>query len=201
VIDVKPELSYNPRFIPPVIADLEELACGTPTVIKKCKDSGREPEHAFEIMLFLAFKMLGYDVEELGHTAKERCPDGIAMSKRDHYAIVFDAKIRTEGYSIGTDDRTIIEYIKTQSPRLVHEGIDSIYYSIVSSWFTGDNPTRIMKIRKETNVKNVTLLRAAFLLRLVELKLRDPRQTTGRLEGLFLRTQEISAEDIEQELC
>jgi hypothetical protein len=201
VIDLKAELPYNPRFIPPIIADLERLACGDPTVVQECRNAGRDPEDQFEILLCICFRMLGYDVEELGHTTKRRDPDGIAFARYDHYAVLFEAKIRSDGYSIGTDDRTIIEYIDTQSPRLVHEGIDSIYYSIVSSRFTGDNPTRIMKIRKETNVKNVTLLRAAFLLRLVELKLRDPRQTTGRLEGLFLRAQEISAEDIEQELC
>jgi len=201
VIALKAELPYDPRFIPPIIADLERLACANSKVVQECRNAGRNPEDQFEIMLYVCFRMLGYDVEELGHTTKRRDPDGIAFSKRDHYAVIFDAKMRSDGYSIGTDDRTIIEYIKTQSPRLVHEGIDSIYYSIVSSWFVGDNQTPIMKIRKETNVKNVTLMRAAFLLRLIELKLKDPQLTLGRLEGLFLRAQEISTEDIEQELC
>ena len=197
---LRPELPYDTRFIPPIIADLEQLAFGNPAVTKKYRSAGRDPEDAFEIMLWVSFRMLGYEVEELGHTTRGRDPDGIAFARRDHYAIIFDAKIRPDGYNIGTDDRAIIEYIKTQSPRLFREGIDSIYFSVISCRFIGDNQTPIMRIRKETNVKNVTLLRAGLLLRLVELKLKDPRLNPSRLEGLFLRTQEISVEDIEQEL-
>jgi len=199
-VHLKTELPYDPKFIPPVIADLERLAAGNLAVIKKYKSAGRDPEDAFEMMLWCSFRILGYDVEELGHKTRRRDPDGIAFAKPDHYAIVFDAKIRSNGYNIGTDDRAFVEYIMTQSPRLLHEGIDSIYFSIISSWFTGDNRTPIMRIRKETNVKNVTLLKTALLLRLIELRLKNPKLSPSRLEGLFLRAEEISEQDIEQEL-
>ena len=37
---------------------------------------------------------------------------------RNSYAIIWDGKVRTDGYSIGTDDRTMREYITTQSREL-----------------------------------------------------------------------------------
>ena len=44
-----------------------------------------------------------------------RVPDGLALAQDDNYAILWDSKIRKGGYSMGTDDRAIREYITTQS--------------------------------------------------------------------------------------
>jgi hypothetical protein len=113
---------------------------------------------------------------------------------------VFDAKIRSGGYSIGTDDRALTEYVDKYSPELERQGIDSLYLSIISSYFVGENDRRIVAIRKETSVKNVTLLKASLLLRMIGLKLKGAIPSLGVLEAVFLRPQEISSEDIDREL-
>jgi hypothetical protein len=197
---LKSALPYDPRFIPPIIADLDKLAYADPTTSQKYKGLGRSPEDEFEILLWLAFRMLGYEVKELGHSTAERDPDGIAFARRDHYAVVFDAKIRSGGYSIGTDDRALTEYVDKYSPELERQGIDSLYLSIISSYFVGENDRRIVAIRKETSVKNVTLLKASLLLRMIGLKLKGAIPSLGVLEAVFLRPQEISSEDIDREL-
>jgi hypothetical protein len=69
---LKSALPYDPRFIPPIIADLDKLAYADPTTSQKYKGLGRSPEDEFEILLWLAFRMLGYEVKELGHSTAER---------------------------------------------------------------------------------------------------------------------------------
>jgi hypothetical protein len=49
-------------------------------------------------------------------------------------------------------------------------------------------------------VKNVTLLKASLLLRMIGLKLKGAIPSLGVLEAVFLRPQEISSEDIDREL-
>lgn len=197
---MKPSKPYNPLFIPPILADVEELASEKADIISKYKEIGKDPDYALEEKLWHSFRILGFEVEEYGHKVAERVPDGVALARRLHYAILFDAKMRKEGYYIGTEDRAIIEYIKRFSKRLEREGIESIYFLIVSGGFKGDNLSCILRIRKETAVKNMTLLRAGLLLYLIELKLRYPNLTPMELEGIFLRSVEISKEDIEREL-
>ena len=198
---MKSSLDYNPLFIPPVLNDLEKLASGDPETLDRYRKLGQSPENALERLVWRAFRMLGYQVEELGHmTPGERTPDGIAYAKRDHYAILIDSKIGSDGYSMGTDDRALIEYISTQAPRLESEGIESIYFCIISSRFKGDNQAGILRIRKETRAKNITFLRSGMLLRLVELKIQNPGITLANLHALFLRSEVIEDADIQREL-
>jgi hypothetical protein len=198
---VKSSLDYNPLFIPPVLNDLEKLASGDSEIHHKYRKLGRSPDNVLERLVWMAFRMLGYEVEELGHmTPGERTPDGIAYAKREHYAILLDSKIGSDGYSMGTDDRTLIEYITTQAPRLESEGIDSIYFCIISSRFKGDNEAGILRIRKETRAKNITFLRSGMLLRLVELKIQNPRITPANLHAILLRSEVIEEADIRREL-
>jgi len=197
---MKPPQPYNPLFIPPILEDIEKLACGDPRAIENCQRIGRAPEDVLEDRLWISFRILGFEVIELGHKVVGRFPDGIGLAKRDHYAVIFDSKMRTEGYNIGTDDRAIIEYIERFYPQLEGEGMQSVYFSVISAKFTGNNKSHILRIRRETSVKNVTLLRTCLLLHLVELKLINPHIGTAHLEGIFLRSEEISEEDIEREL-
>lgn len=198
---MKPLKFYNPLFIPPIVADLEELAYEKSEIIQRYNEIRREPEHAFEEKLWHSFKILGFEVKEYGHKVRERVPDGAALARRDHYVVLFDGKIRKDGYYIGTDDRAIIDYIKRSSGKFESEGLESIYFLIISGEFRGDNLSCILRIRKETRVKNVTLLRAGLFLYLVELKLRYPHLTPTHFEGIFLRSgEEISREEIDKEL-
>lgn len=198
---MKPPKPYNPLFIPPILADIEELALEKTNIISKYREIGKDPDYAFEEKLWHAFRILGFEVEEYGYKVHGRVPDGAALARRDHYALMFDGKIRKDGYYIGTDDRAIIDYIKCFSDRFEREGIEGIYFLIVSGEFTGDNLSCILRVRKQTRVKNVTLLRAELLLYMIELKLRYPHLAPTHFEGIFLRSgEEISKEEIDKEL-
>ncbi|MHB8089170.1 MAG: restriction endonuclease FokI C-terminal domain-containing protein [Anaerolineaceae bacterium] len=126
----------------------------------------------------MLFGMLGYDTESLGQ-GHGRVPDGIAISSEFRYAIIYDAKIREQGYNIGTDDRTIREYINNHSQRLRHDGIQTIYFSIISSFFTGDNNRQIPAIKVDTHVNEVNLIEINALLAMLESKLRNPSINLG----------------------
>lgn len=198
---MKSSIGYNPLYIPPILSDLEKLAWGDIGTCEKYRNLGKNPENELEREVWMAFRMLGYEVKELGHTAPgERCPDGIAFARRDHYAILLDSKIGSAGYSLGTDDRTLLEYIRTETPRLESEGIDGIYFCVISSAFKGDNQSAILRIRKETRAKNISFLSAGILLRLVELKLRFPKIFPTNLEPIFLRSDRVQDADIQREL-
>lgn len=200
---IKRDKPYKVDFIPPVLLDIEPLAAAAPGVSAKYRRNGRRPEDILETLIWRAFKMLGYDVEALGHSKRgRRVPDGIAYARRERYAILFDSKMRTDGYGIGTDDRAIIEYVKSHTRRLELNGIDNIYFCIISSTFKGDNAVPIAKIRKETRAKNVTLLSTGLLLFLIELRLKFPTFDLATLEGLFLRSksEEIKKDDVKREL-
>lgn len=198
---MKPPKPYNPLFIPGIIADLQELAIEKPEIISKYHKVGKDPDHAFEEKLWHIFRILGFEVKEFGHKKAGRVPDGIALSRRDHFALLFDGKIRKDGYYMGTDDRAIIEYTKRFSSRLETEGIESIYFLVISGKFTGNNLNCILRIRKETKAKNITLIKAELLLYLIELKLKHPYLTPTHFEGIFLRSvEEISKEEIDNEL-
>ena len=93
-------------FIPPVVSILPQLAINDPELEKLCNDSGISLPKAFEEKISMLLRMLGYKVEVLGQ-GYGRVHDGTAVSNEYHYAIIFDAKVRKDGYSLGTDDRAI----------------------------------------------------------------------------------------------
>ncbi|GAH58665.1 unnamed protein product, partial [marine sediment metagenome] len=104
-----------------------------------------------------------------------RVPDGLAIARDESYAIIWDAKIRNNSYSMGTDDRTIREYIHTQSRDLKRRhSLRNIYYLIVSSCFSDDFDDSIRSIKMETNVNEVCLVEADALVEMVDAKLRSP---------------------------
>src|SRR5574344_24200 len=86
-------------YLPPVISLLETLS----------KNENKSLD--FEKKVNLAFQLIGFQVDDLGQ-GTGRNPDGIAKCRQYHYAIIIDAKSRKEKYTIGTEDRKFIEYIK-----------------------------------------------------------------------------------------
>lgn len=174
-------------WIPPVIADLEDLALNKET--EWTKDRGVKPEKAFETKLRYAFTILGFDTEELGQ-GKGRQPDGVAISRGvedGEYAIVYDAKARENHYGVGTGDREISEYIRHKKAELRMQRVNRIYFVIVSSEF-GNNPNDIALIRevcRKTQV-SITLLKASDLLFIIENKLKNSDLSHAYLEDIFV---------------
>jgi hypothetical protein len=110
-------LQLPDSYVPPVVAILPRMAKSEAELTDVAKASGTTLERAFEKYVNIAFTMLGFDALLLGQ-GQGRVPDGSAVDHDNAYAVIWDAKVRTNGYSLGTDDRTIREYITTQSREL-----------------------------------------------------------------------------------
>ncbi|MCX5888424.1 MAG: hypothetical protein NTY36_03115 [Deltaproteobacteria bacterium] len=177
--DVLPE-----SYVPPIIAILPRVALNEPTLVEAAQNSGTSLERAFEKYVNAAFTMLGYEAKLLG-MGKGRVPDGLALARDENYAILWDAKIRTNGYSMGTDDRTIREYITTQSRDLKKkQSMKNIYYLIISSTFMDDYDDAIRSIKMDTDVNEVILMKVDALVAMVDAKLRAPLEVTLGPDGL-----------------
>lgn len=171
-------------YVPPIIAILPRIALHEPDLTEAAKRSGTSIERAFEKYINAAFTVLGYDAKLLGQ-GKGRVPDGLAYAVDDNYTIIWDAKIRADGYSMGTDDRTIREYIGTQSKEQKRKGrVRNLYYAIISSGFVDDYDDAIRSLKMETDVNEVILVEADAIVAMVDAKLRDPIFTSLGTDGL-----------------
>lgn len=179
-------LTLPESYIPPVISILPQLSINDPDMVQICQQKGKAIEKVFEERLSILFEILGYESSLLGQ-GHGRVPDGVVISEEYHYAIIFDAKVRQNGYSMGTDDRAIREYITNQSEPLRRRGIRNIYFLIISNKFNGNNEAAIRRIKIETHVNEVILAEVEALLAMVDRKLRDSMITLGPegLQGLL----------------
>lgn len=171
-------------YVPPVVAILPSMAANEPGLDEMAKESGTSLVRAFEKGINAAFKILGYETKLLGQ-GQGRVPDGQALAVDDSYAILWDAKVRSDSYSMGTDDRTIKEYIVTQSRELKRRrGFRNIYYFVISSEFADDYDEAIRSLKMETDVNEVCLVEADALVVMVDAKMRAPNQVTLGPDGL-----------------
>jgi hypothetical protein len=188
-------------YVPPIIAILPRIARHEEELIEAAKRSGTTLERAFEKYVDAAFTILGYETKLLGQ-GKGRVPDGLAIANDERYAIIWDSKIRNNGYSLGTDDRTIREYIHTQSRELKRRSsMRNIYYMIISSAFSDDYDDAIRSIKMETDVNEVCLVEVEALVEMVDAKLRSPLQITlgsDGLQQLFATSGILTAENVKE---
>lgn len=174
-------------YVPPIIAILPQMAANTEELREAAKNSAITLDAAFEKYINIAFKILGYETKLMGQSMSgKRVPDGLAESLDDSYAILWDAKVRSDGYTIGTDDRIIREYITTQSRELKkRKSFKNIYYLIISSTFDkGYDDDLIRNIKMETDISEVVLVEADALVAMIETKIREPQQITLGPDGL-----------------
>lgn len=171
-------------YVPPIVAVLPAMARNEGALVEAAKASGTTLERAFEKSVNAALTILGYETKLLGQ-GQGRVPDGLALELDNSYAIIWDAKMRADGYSIGTDDRTMREYITTQSRELKRRrSLRNIYYVVVSSGFRDDYDDVVRMVKMETDVNEVCLMEAEALVAMVDAKLRDPLQLTLGPDGL-----------------
>lgn len=165
-------------YVPPIVAVLPRLAANDEILAEACRRSGRVIEKVFEERLAVIFRMLGFETQLLGQ-GHGRVPDGIAICQEYRYAIIYDAKVRQNAYTMGTDERAIREYIASQGERLRKQGMRNLYFMVVSSAFTGDHDDAIRSLKIETNVNEVLLVEAKSLLALLEGRLKNPEVDLG----------------------
>jgi hypothetical protein len=171
-------------YVPPIVAVIPRLALNDLELQEAARRSATTLERAFEKSINAAFKILGYDARLLGQ-GMGRVPDGLAIALGESYALLWDAKARSDGYRMGTDDRTIRQYIDTQTRNLRREGdVRKIYYLIVSSGFAGGFDDLVLSLKMETDVNEVCLVEAAALVEIVNQKLREPRLISLGSDGI-----------------
>jgi hypothetical protein len=202
VLAIIPNLSINeiskPKTIPKIEGLTYEILKFIPPVVQDLVDQSSNKEKAleFEKGVNLVFEMLGFEVTDYGQ-GTGRNPDGIAKTSQYNYAILIDAKSRTENYKIGTDDRTFIEYINKHSEPLKKRGFKNIYLLIVSSGFDLVSATPIKNIKIETQV-STTFLTSKLLLKLLSNKIKSPRHFDLKLfQELLIEDGEITEKKID----
>jgi hypothetical protein len=152
-------LEYR-NYLPKIVANLESLA----------QDENLSLE--FEKKVNLVFQFFGFEMEDLGQ-GTGRNPDGIARNRQNHYAILIDAKSRRDKYSIGTEDRKFIEYLKKYQPILKKEGYEIVYFIVISSRFTIGGNASVENVFRETNAK-LSFMTAENLMKILSKKIGHP---------------------------
>ena len=165
-------------YIPPVVAILPRLAANDPELSQICQKMGSSIDVIFEKRIDILFQMLGYETELLGQ-GHGRVPDGIAICREYGYAIGYDAKVRKDNYSMGTEQRKIQEYINRLTDRMRRQGIRHVYFMLISSAFRNEHDDIIRSLKMETDVREVLLVEASALLALLEARLSNPLLTLG----------------------
>ncbi len=184
IISPPKTISHLPEsYVPPIISILPGIARNETVLEEAAKRSGTNLARAFEKSINVGFTILGYETKLLGQ-GKGRVPDGLALALDDSYAIFWDAKVRTESYSMGTDDRIIREYITTQSRDLKRRrSLRNTYYVVISSCFSDDFDDTIRSIKMDTDISEVCLIEAEALVAMIDIKLREPLQITLGPDG------------------
>lgn len=157
------------RHLPAGLGDLAQLACGwsrgglTPVAIE------------FEQRCADAFRSLGFEVQELGQGCG-RVADCLAIASRERFAVIIDAKVRRQGYALGTDDRQFCEYAIRHTRELNLSGIERVYFAVVGHGFRPDDLEKLAGFMAGTPIRSVVFIEAEALMRLVDASIANRRE-------------------------
>lgn len=197
-IEVPPEgpTIISDEFLPPIVADLPLIARSDEKV--KQKYPSQELENVFEDKAYHLFTFMKFDVEKIGRGI--RGPDGIAKARENHYAIIYDCKCRRGKFTFhALDERTIIEYIQENKRALKKDGIERVYFLIISSDFNVSGK-QLRKIKTSSGASSIILIGAEELLSILKRYLMDANVDKGDLEELFAITKRMEEQDIQEML-
>jgi hypothetical protein len=100
---------YFHPFLPASLQYLDVLARGGRPPFDL---SGQPISTTFERRTADAFRCLGFEISQLGQ-GTGRNADALALAPMERFAVVIDAKVRSAGYVLGTEDRKFLEYAQT----------------------------------------------------------------------------------------
>ncbi len=164
-VDNRGRLSYGGAavrfpFLPATLCDLADLARGVSS------DPEANVAGEFETRCGEAFRSLGFTVQQLGQGCG-RVADCLALAPVDRFGVILDAKVRREGYSLGTDDRQFCEYAARHSRELAQAGIDRVYFAVIGSGFRQHDLENLARLMAAEPIRSVSFLEAHALMRLV----------------------------------
>jgi hypothetical protein len=175
-------------YLIPRVANLVELG-------KQTDISSSQKGSQFEKLVGEIFKLLDFEVEMLGQ-GKGRNPDAIVKLREENTAFLIDAKAYSDGYSLGTDDRAIKEYIQHYCPKLQKEGYKKLGFIVVSNSFRSSFDGFINEITWNTDIKRFILLTSEALMYLLALKTKDRLNLSTIIENLIGLGNPVEAKEI-----
>jgi hypothetical protein len=165
---VSPVLIFHP-FLPASLQFLDVLARGE-------RPSGEILTESlntiFERRCADAFRCLGFEVESLGQ-GRGRAADCLAISRRHRFGVIVDAKLRENGYALGTEDRKFLEYAKTHAKGLNSEGIERCYFAVIGSAFREKDLKQLETYLAGTAIRSIVFFTAKALMGIVEDSIRE----------------------------
>ncbi|MBI4309102.1 MAG: hypothetical protein HY591_02100 [Candidatus Omnitrophica bacterium] len=173
--------SFYP-YLPACLQYLNVLARGE---VPHNEDQAQSAALLFERRCADAFQCLGFKIENLGQ-GKGRVPDFIALANRERFVLIVDAKSRSEGYVLGTEDRKFLEYAVKHGRELQSKGFEKIYFVIVAASFREKDLTLLTTHLTNSPIRSVDFLTADALIRIVEDSIRERHSfSLGELDKLF----------------
>ena len=173
VIVVPNEFPNHPGlrpFLPSSLQYLNVLARGE---MPPYEPPGSNVDLLFERRTADAFRCLGFEMKQLGQGTGRKA-DSLAVAGREHFALIIDAKVRSNGYVLGTEDRKFLEYAKTHGKELQRQGIHSVYFVVVGPSLRQSDLEKLTgALANEPSIRNVDLLTATALMRMVEDSIRS----------------------------
>jgi hypothetical protein len=159
-------------FLPGCLQYLEVLARGeTPPY----ESSDLSTSTLFERRVSDAFRCLGFEVRELGQGTGRKI-DSIAAAPKERFALIIDAKIRANGYTLGTEDRKFLEYAVNHGKELQSQGFDKIYLIVVAPSFRDADLKQLAEYLSDSPLRGVSMIAARALMRMVEESIRNRSQ-------------------------
>ncbi len=119
-----------------------------------------------------AFRCLGLEIRQLGQ-GTGRNADVIAIAPRERFAVIIDAKVRANGYALGTEDRKFLDYAVNHGKELQREGFENLYFVVVGPSFRESDLTRLTEYLSESPIRSDAMVTARSLLKLVEESIRE----------------------------
>lgn len=119
-----------------------------------------------------AFRCMGFEISSLGQDTGRK-PDALALAPRERFAVIIDAKVRSTGYVLGTEDRKFLEYARTQGTELKRQGFDNLYFVVVGPSFKDGDLKKLTEYLSDSPIRSVDLITASALMRFVEESIRE----------------------------
>jgi Holliday junction resolvase len=159
---------YFHPFLPGSLQYLDVLARGE----RPPFDLSEQPiSTIFERRTADAFRCLGFEIAQLGQ-GTGRNADVLALAPRERFAVIIDAKVRSAGYVLGTEDRKFLEYAQNHGAELQRQGFEKVYFVVVGSSFKEGDLNKLTDALSSSPIRSVQLLTASALMRLVEESIR-----------------------------
>lgn len=187
-IAARAEPSFHP-FLPVSLQYLDVLARGN----RPPFEFSEQPiSTIFERRTADAYRCLGFEISQLGQ-GTGRNADALALAPRERFAVIIDAKVRSAGYVLGTEDRKFLEYARSHGTELQRQGFEKIYFAVVGSSFKDGDLSKLTDALSASPIRSVNLLTASALMRLVEDSIRDRSKfSLGDFERLLFARKIIA---------